>query len=97
MDVSHYEIKLKALQQDISERSERVDNHIKRRDGPLSADFEEQAIERENDDVVFALDDNLVVERRAVAAALERIEVGTFGTCTKCGREIEAARLDAIP
>jgi RNA polymerase-binding transcription factor DksA len=32
-----------------------------------------------------------------VEAALGRIEAGTFGRCTQCGREIEAARLKAIP
>lgn len=33
----------------------------------------------------------------AVDAALSRLDEGTYGTCTACGREIEAARLDALP
>ena len=32
-----------------------------------------------------------------VEAALERAEVGTFGTCVECGRIISKERLDAIP
>lgn len=32
-----------------------------------------------------------------VQDALRRIEDGTFGKCTACGRPIEAARLEAIP
>lgn len=32
-----------------------------------------------------------------VLKALERIEAGTYGTCTVSGEEIEAARLDADP
>lgn len=32
-----------------------------------------------------------------VLAALSRIEGGTYGTCTVCGKEIEEARLDADP
>lgn len=29
--------------------------------------------------------------------ALEKYEAGTYGLCDSCGREIERARLEAIP
>ena len=32
-----------------------------------------------------------------VQDALKRIEAGTYGKCTRCGRQIEAARLEAVP
>ncbi len=32
-----------------------------------------------------------------VAAALDRIEQGTYGTCGRCGREIGKDRLQAVP
>jgi DnaK suppressor protein len=32
-----------------------------------------------------------------VQAALRRIEDGTYGRCTACGRQIGAARLEAVP
>lgn len=32
-----------------------------------------------------------------VQDALQRIEDGTYGKCVDCGRDIEAARLEAIP
>ena len=32
-----------------------------------------------------------------VQEALYRMEVGTYGKCVACGREIEMARLEAIP
>jgi DnaK suppressor protein len=32
-----------------------------------------------------------------VEAALARIDAGTFGTCTSCGRPIAKERLEAIP
>jgi DnaK suppressor protein len=35
--------------------------------------------------------------RRAINAALERIEKGTYGKCESCGSQIPRARLDAIP
>ena len=33
----------------------------------------------------------------AVDAALKRISEGTFGECLKCGQEINAKRLEALP
>jgi RNA polymerase-binding transcription factor DksA len=33
----------------------------------------------------------------AIRAALGRLDDGTYGACTSCGQEIEAARLEAIP
>jgi RNA polymerase-binding transcription factor DksA len=33
----------------------------------------------------------------SVLAALGRIEKGTYGTCTVCGKQIELARLEADP
>ena len=33
----------------------------------------------------------------AVRSALQRLESGTYGTCVVCGREIEPARLRAVP
>jgi DnaK suppressor protein len=34
---------------------------------------------------------------RAIEAAIERIEDGTYGTCTICEGEISVARLKAVP
>lgn len=34
---------------------------------------------------------------RQVEEALARYEAGTYGTCESCGREIDIARLEAIP
>lgn len=34
---------------------------------------------------------------REIDAALEKIEKGTYGVCTECGREIEEERLKAFP
>jgi DnaK suppressor protein len=32
-----------------------------------------------------------------IEAALRRIEDGTYGVCRRCGRPIDAARLEAVP
>jgi RNA polymerase-binding transcription factor DksA len=35
--------------------------------------------------------------RQQVNAALQRIEEGTYGICKRCGKEIPAERLEALP
>ena len=94
---SKYEKILTDLQQDLQERLKKIEDHIRHRDGAVSQDFAEQVSERENDDVVNALDDTLLAELDAVTSTLERIERGTFGTCSICGNDIEVGRLDALP
>jgi len=34
---------------------------------------------------------------RAIEAAIERIDQGTYGVCTSCGEDISFARLSAVP
>ena len=48
-------------------------------------------------DLEFALDDHDSAELRAVAAALQRIDNGTYGECSDCGVQIPEARLRAAP
>ena len=58
------------------------------------ADIASDSIERE---LLFELNDN---ERRVlknVEESLHKIEEGTYGTCDKCGKEIEIERLKAMP
>jgi DnaK suppressor protein len=45
----------------------------------------------------LALRERATQQLAQVEAALARIEDGTFGQCTRCGREIAAERLDALP
>ncbi len=43
------------------------------------------------------LDENAEHVLAEIDAALQRIDDGTFGTCTACGRPIGEERLDAVP
>ena len=45
----------------------------------------------------LALRDRAIQQLELVAAALARIDAGTFGTCTNCGKPIAAERLEALP
>ena len=76
---------------------ERTSKHLYRREEPLSADFAEQAVEVENDQVVEALDDNAKAELAEIKAALTRMDDGSFGICSKCSEELPLGRLKAVP
>lgn len=64
---------------------------------PKSADFEDGATERENDEVIEGLGLSGQAELRSIEAALRRIKDGTYGDCVRCGEEIVDARLETVP
>ena len=62
-----------------------------------SPDSEEQAQERENDEVVDAIGDETRQSIHDITQALQRLEDGTYGQCEVCGKRIAPARLQALP
>ena len=86
----HLELRLAALQARLSSLKKDVTQLH-------SGDSVEQAQERENDEVVDAIGNETALSIRAILAALERIENGTYGACDSCGEPIGDARLKAIP
>jgi DnaK suppressor protein len=46
---------------------------------------------------ILGIIDKLMTSRRAVTDALARFDSGTFGLCERCGQEIAAERLEALP
>jgi DnaK suppressor protein len=53
-----------------------------------------QVFEQQRD---LALRDRNVQQLDAIEKALDRLDAGTFGTCTRCGRPIAPERLEALP
>lgn len=59
--------------------------------------------EADDADAVSDYDRNQAVVRNSqdllaqINAALERLDAGTYGTCQRCGKEIGARRLEAVP
>ena len=84
-------------QQRLLDLAERTKKHLYRREEPYSADFAEQAVEVENNEVVERLDEDAKVDLSHIQKALSRIEDGSYGICTECNNTINEARLDAIP
>ncbi|MEX0901841.1 MAG: TraR/DksA family transcriptional regulator [Pseudohongiellaceae bacterium] len=82
---------------EIEARVERTHKHIYQKDEPVSANFNEQIKQMENDQLVRALELEGLQELRQIRHALERIESGDYLQCTVCGGDIAQARLKAIP
>ena len=75
-------------------RLERIDRDANK---PLDADFEEQAVERENDEVLVALDRSIRAELAQIEKTLARLDKGKYGVCEVCGDPITSKRLEAAP
>ena len=60
-------------------------------------DWQDRAVDLADDEVLETLTGTDTAELRAIAAALGRIEAGTFGRCVRCGETIESERLDLLP
>lgn len=58
------------------------------------ADTATVTVDRELD---YSLEENSAHVLREIDGALGRIDNGTFGTCTRCGKPIGEERLEAMP
>lgn len=90
-DHAQIRARLQAQRNDILARLQRP------ADAPLDADAGERAIELENLDVLFELDQASRQQLSLINAALERIEQGRYSRCERCGGTIDAGRLRALP
>lgn len=61
------------------------------------SDWAEQAGERENEEVLNALESEAKVEIQHLSNAITRMENGSYGICQTCGDEIAKQRLQVQP
>jgi RNA polymerase-binding transcription factor DksA len=85
------------LEQRLADLGQRLGGIEAELTGHDEKDWEEQATEREGDEVLEQMGMGSQTEIRAIKAALQRIEDGSYGNCLRCGEPIEAARLDLLP
>ena len=78
-----------------TQRLRTIDRDI-RHEG-MSADWSEQASERENDEVLESLGNNSEIELQMIEHALRRLDDGTYFYCHNCGEKIPEARLELLP
>ncbi len=63
----------------------------------LEGDWHEAAIQKENDEVLDALDEAAIAELREIGHALDRLRRDSYGRCVTCGGTIDAERLRRLP
>lgn len=85
------------LQQRLTELSAHRDKVTASLRKPGHKDWQEQATQRENDEVLEALEDKDLAEYKLLQDAIARIDAGKFGVCSSCNGKIAAPRLEAIP
>lgn len=85
--IAHHDIGNSSLTEETGElMSSSSDNHL--------ADTASETYEREFDE---GLEEDAQDQLRDVDAALQRLEAGTYGICSSCGKTIPVERLEAVP
>ncbi len=93
-DWSKQEAQLRARRAELVEELRDIEDRL---DDEPPKDWEDRASERQGDEVLEALGSHDRDELRQIDAALDRIAGGTYGECVKCGEDISAERLAAVP
>jgi RNA polymerase-binding transcription factor DksA len=85
----------------LTERLAALTSRIGRIEGelgqPLDDDFAEQAVDREDDEALDALENSALAEIELTRAAIVRLDSDRYGICAVCGDVIPAERLNALP
>ncbi|MCG6936814.1 MAG: TraR/DksA family transcriptional regulator [Gammaproteobacteria bacterium] len=89
--------KLQTLREELTHRIQSIQSDVHHKKEPVEKDFAEQVTQRENDDVLKAIDGEAQQTVRLIDAAIRRIKDGTYGTCAVCGEKIAEKRLAALP
>ena len=80
------------------EHSGSLDDEVEEVNGNLDTDdLAETASATVGREIDYTLGENSETVLAEIDAALQRIEAGTYGICTNCGKEILVARLEAQP
>ena len=64
---------------------------------PGSRDWEENAVESEDDEVLASVGNATKNEIHEIRLALNLIDSGAYGMCTACGKAIAKERLAVLP
>lgn len=84
------EARQEELRGKLAEISEEIESHD-------SIDWEDQATEREDEEVLAGISEASELELRMIAAAFDRLDAGEYGFCVTCGERIAEERLDVLP
>lgn len=93
-DTSAVKATLEARLAELMQRAAEIEAKLS---NPGSTDWEENAVESEDDEVLSTVGSTAKNEIHEIRLALSRIESGHYGTCTSCGGKIPKDRLAALP
>ncbi|MFZ0486490.1 MAG: TraR/DksA family transcriptional regulator [Arenicellales bacterium] len=82
---------------ELERRLSEISRDVRHEDNPLSGDWEEQAVQREHDEVTDALGNEARRELEQIKQALARIDSGDYEYCAECGVKIGQPRLELLP
>ncbi len=88
------EAELLSRLKDIDKRLHGIEAKLEAQHTP---DWDDQAIEREEDEVLEGMGRSGMAEMERIRAALGRIVDGSYGVCVTCGNDISEERLDLLP
>jgi len=94
MDLQKVEAKLNNKLKELEDRLAHVKKDMSK---SHSTDSSEQAVERENDEVIEEIGIETQASISDIRSALARISEGSYGACSSCGKAINPERLDALP
>ncbi len=92
--VTQFESRLKVMQSALNNKLDSIKENVTK---AANADWNEQAQERENDEVLDALGNEIRRELNLVNGALHRIHIGEYEFCDDCGKHINPSRLEILP
>lgn len=93
-DMKHIKAKLEEKLVELKERAEEIDHDLSE---PPDANWSENAIESEGDEVLEKVGAMAMHEIHQIESALTKIKAGTYGICERCDEKIAVARLEALP
>jgi RNA polymerase-binding transcription factor len=89
-----YRLQLEELKSELETRVAKANTSLS---ASHSTDWSEQAVERENDEVLVELVREGKEELEQIKLAFMRMDKGHYGTCVTCGAAINPQRLNAMP
>lgn len=93
-DHTAIQAKLEERLRELTERANQIDDDLSK---PGDDDWEENAIEAEDDEVLSGVGRAALEEMRRIRLALSAIALGKYGVCSECGAKIVPERLEALP
>ncbi len=94
-------VDISKIRDQLKDRLETLNQRIGGIEGDLrtapSANWADQATETQGDRVLDNVEGSALIEAQQIHAAIGRIDDGTYGECSTCGKAIGEKRLQALP